>query len=214
MDSQIEFPTIAIATRNKHKLVELRRMFGLPESKALSAADYPGMEEPDENGDTFEENALIKARAMCEFTGHWTIADDSGLEVDALGGAPGVHSARYAGKHGDDAANNSLLLEKLASPGLPRTAHFTCAMALVAPDGREYTVNGICPGRILHSGRGDNGFGYDPLFLPDGHDKTFAELPTETKCLFSHRAVAAEKMRAIMQSLFGKQPEPTSPTTR
>lgn len=204
MDNTPDFPTIAIATRNAHKLVELRRMFALPEGNVQSAVDYPDMAEPEENGATFEENALIKARAMRDYTGQWAIADDSGLEVDALGGEPGVISARYAGKHGDDAANNALLLDKLASPDLPRTAHFSCAIALVSPDGREYTTTGICPGTILREGRGSNGFGYDPLFLPDGHQKTFAELPTETKCLFSHRAVAAAKMQTILHSLFSK----------
>ena len=118
--------------------------------------------------------------------------------------APGVHSARYAGVHGEDGANNALLLRNLDAlgPKAPRTCHFSCALALVAPDGREFVALGQCPGTLLREGRGTNGFGYDPLFLPDGRDKTFAELPREVKCTFSHRARAAERMRPLLRSLF------------
>ncbi len=198
-----DFPMIVLATRNKHKLAELSFLLGIPAKLLRSATDFEGAPDPEETGATFAENALIKARAISVFTGEWALADDSGLEVDALGGAPGVLSARYAGNHGNDAANNRLLLEKLAAmPGKPRTAHFSCVIALVAPDGSEYTARGECPGTILHEGRGSNGFGYDPLFLPDGYDKTFAELSTEVKCNFSHRAAAATAMRQIMGTIF------------
>ncbi len=197
-------PVIVLASRNPNKLRELRVLCGLPPELLVAATECPGAPDPDENGDTFEANALIKARALRDFTGRWALADDSGLEVDALGGAPGVHSARYAGTHGDDAANNELLLRNLDAlgPGAARACHFTCALALVSPDGREFVVRGECPGSLLHVGRGTNGFGYDPLFLPDGFDKTFAELPQETKCEFSHRAKASEKMRPIIRGLF------------
>lgn len=196
-------PLIVVATRNPHKLAELRKLFGIPSLALRPVTDYPDAPDVDENGETFVANALIKARAVRDFTRAWALADDSGLEVDALGGAPGVHSARFAGVHGDDAANNRLLLDKLANvPDPQRTAHFTCAIALAAPDGREFTATGLCPGRILHEPRGSNGFGYDPLFLPDGHDQTFAELASDVKCGFSHRAVAAAAMRETLQALF------------
>lgn len=203
MNKLPEFPMIVLATRNKHKLAELRRLLGIPTELLRSAVEYEGAPDPEETGTTFEENALIKARAISWFTGEWALADDSGLEVDALDGAPGVISARYAGNHGDDAANNRLLLNNLAAvPEEPRTAHFSCAIALVVPDGAEYIARGECSGTILYEERGSNGFGYDPLFLPDGHDKTFAELSTEVKCGFSHRAAAAIAMRQIMENIF------------
>lgn len=202
METTVKYPLIVIASRNSHKLAELRAIFGIPQELLRSVAEYPGAPDPDENGLTFEANALIKARAIRDFTGEWALADDSGLEVDSLNGEPGVYSARYAGNHGDDGANNRLLLEKMAPLKSPRSAHFSCAIALVSPDGREYIATGICPGMILHEGRGRNGFGYDPLFLPDGHDKTFAELPSEVKCAFSHRAVAAAEMRRMMADIF------------
>ncbi|MGI5868054.1 MAG: RdgB/HAM1 family non-canonical purine NTP pyrophosphatase [Kiritimatiellia bacterium] len=200
----MNFPLIVVATRNPHKLAELRKLLGVPVEKLRAATDFPGAPDVEEDGATFEANALIKARGVCAFTSAWALADDSGLEVDALGGAPGVHSARYAGHHGDDEANNRLLLDKLADvPASRRTARFACAIALVSPDGREFTATGVCPGQILFEPRGSNGFGYDPLFLPDGHDKTFAELASDVKCAFSHRAAAAAAMRKTIQSLFG-----------
>lgn len=198
----MNLPTIVVATRNRHKLVELLRLLGAKPGALRPVTDFPDAPDVEEDGDNFAANALIKARAIRDFTGQWALADDSGLEVDALDGAPGVVSARYAGRHGDDAANNRLLLDNLAAVPAPRTAHFSCAIALVAPDGREFIASGICPGTILHAPRGDNGFGYDPLFLPDGHDKTFAELDSDVKCAFSHRAVAAAAMRKTLHALF------------
>ena len=195
---------LILASRNEHKLVELRALCGLPDECLLPATECPGAPDPDENADTFVGNALIKARALRDFSGEWALADDSGHEVDALGGAPGVRSARYAGAHGDDAANNALLLRNLDAlgPRASRACHFSCALALVAPDGREFAALGQCPGTLLREGRGTNGFGYDPLFLPDGRDRTFAELPREVKCGFSHRAVAAARMRGVLRALF------------
>jgi len=196
---------LILASRNPNKLVELRALCGLPEAFLVAATECPGAPDPVEDGATFVENALIKARALRDFSGEWALADDSGLEVDALGGAPGVLSARYAGEHGKDGANNELLLRNLAAlgPKASRACHFSCALALVSPDGREWVTLGQCPGTLLHEGRGTNGFGYDPLFLPDGRDKTFAELPREVKCTFSHRAVAAARLRPLLASLFG-----------
>ena len=194
---------LILASRNAHNLAELRVLCGLPQGFLVPATEVPGAPDPDENGSTFVENALIKARALRDVSGEWALADDSGLSVDALGGAPGVLSARYAGVHGRDADNNALLLANLAAlgPKAPRTCHFSCALALVSPDGREFVAIGQCPGTLLHEGRGTDGFGYDPLFLPDGWDRTFAELPRETKCTFSHRAVAAARMRPLVASL-------------
>lgn len=197
------FPAIIFASKNRHKLVELRTLCGIPESCIRLATEYPDAPDVEENGTTFEANALIKARALRDFTGQWALADDSGLEVDALQGEPGIFSARYAGEHGNDAANNRFLLKNLASLNQARTAHFTCAIALVSPDGLEYVTIGHCPGTILHVERGSNGFGYDPLFLPNGYEKTFAELPSDVKCSISHRAKAAAEMKVIMNRLFG-----------
>lgn len=196
---------LVLASKNPHKLVELRTLCGLSGEMLVSALETPGAPDPDENGATFIENALIKARALRDFSGEWALADDSGLCVDALGGAPGVLSARYCGRHGCDGDNNRKLLDDLAAlgPKASRLCHFSCALALVSPGGREFAAIGHCPGRLLFSGRGSDGFGYDPLFLPDGRDKTFAELPREEKCRFSHRAVAAAAMRPVIRALFG-----------
>ncbi len=197
---------LVLASRNEHKLVELRLLCALDSATLVSALETPGAPDPEETGGTFVENALIKARALRDFCGEWALADDSGLCVDALGGAPGVLSARYCGRHGDDAANNAKLLADMDAlgPSAPRTCRFSCALALVSPDGREFAAIGQCPGRLLREGRGTDGFGYDPLFLPDGYDRTFAELPREEKCRFSHRAVAAAAMRPVIAAVLGR----------
>ena len=196
------FPTIILASKNRHKLAELQTLCGVPASCIRLATEYPDAPDVEEDGATFEENALIKARACRDYSGSWALADDSGLEVDALKGEPGIFSARYAGEHGNDAANNQLLLKNLAAPNLRRTARFTCAIALVSPDGAEYATIGHCSGTIVHEARGNNGFGYDPLFLPDSYQKTFAELADDVKCKISHRAMAAAEMQIIMRRLF------------
>jgi len=183
-------------------LVELRELLGIPAENLISAADFPGSPVPDENGSSFEENALIKARELRDFTGLWAIADDSGLTVDALNGAPGIDSALYAGTHGDDDANNRLLIANLAPHHRPWRASYVCVIAIAAPDGREFTAAGYCTGEIVPDPRGTNGFGYDPFFIPDGFTQTFAELPPETKQTFSHRARADEKTREILEDLF------------
>lgn len=195
-------PKIVLASHNAHKLSELRAMLGIPDALLVSAGDYANAPDVDENGDTFEANALIKARALRDFTGEWAIADDSGLAVDALDGAPGIYSARYAGVHGDDAGNNAKLLADLVPFSEPWRARYVCAVALVSPDGQEHVVTGLCHGTLITESRGTNGFGYDPIFIPDGYDQTFGELTYAQKCTFSHRAAAVAKLKPILSQLF------------
>lgn len=185
-----------LASGNKHKLEEFHELLGHP---LLGLGDVPGAPEPEETGATFEENAILKARSLAEHTGGWALADDSGLEVTALGGAPGVYSARFAGKHGDDEANNRLLLEKLKGCE-DRSAQFVCVLALCGPSGEQMTVRGECRGRIAHAAAGSSGFGYDPLFVPDGESRSFAELGPEEKQKRSHRADAVRKLRALLDA--------------
>jgi XTP/dITP diphosphohydrolase len=194
--------TLLVATRNAHKLLELRAMLAGDGLLLIGADDRPGLPEVDEDADTFEGNALKKARALCLASGLWTLADDSGLEVDALGGAPGVRSARYAGPSADTAANNAKLLQALQGV-TKRQARFRCVLALAAPDGRVWTVAGCCEGRLLEAPRGVAGFGYDPLFIPEGYDVTFAELPAATKNRISHRARALAAARCAWADVLG-----------
>ena len=183
---------IFVATHNAHKLREIGQIFP---SFEIVADDPEGVEE---NAPDFVGNALIKVRAIAaRHRGDWCMADDSGLEVEALGGAPGVRSARYAGEPTNTPANNALLLKNL-SGNENRRANFTCAIALVDPEGSEHTVVGKCFGRIAESPSGAAGFGYDPLFVPDGHDKSFAELSADEKNAISHRGRALGKVRAVI----------------
>lgn len=179
---------VVLATHNAHKVEELRRILG----ERLAGIELVGYEgpEPIEDGATFEENALIKARAAALFTGLPAIADDSGISVDALGGAPGIHSARYAGNR-DDAENLELLLTNVAAlgAGADRSAHFTCAAALVDGD-FEHVELGIWPGKVLAEAVGHGGFGYDPIFQPAGSAVSAAELSADEKDAISHRALA------------------------
>jgi XTP/dITP diphosphohydrolase len=192
---------VVLATHNGKKLAELRRLVeaaGLP-VVVLGLGDLPPYPEPAETETTFEGNALIKARAAVAETGRITLADDSGLAVDRLNGMPGVRSARWAGSGSGDVANNDLLLRQLDDvPDPHRTAHFICAMALVSPDGREVVRHGVVDGRLLTAPRGENGFGYDPLFVPDGFQQTTAELEPSAKDAISHRGRA---VRAILVDL-------------
>ena len=192
---------LVLASHNAKKLRELARLvaaspadvdvLGLDE-----VAPYP---EPAETEATFEGNALLKARACVAATGQAALADDSGLAVDVLSGMPGVRSARWAGPGASDAQNNELLLRQLSDVEPDRrTARFVCVMALVLPDGREHTRRGEVSGRLLAAPRGDNGFGYDPLFVPDGHQLTTAELDPAVKDAISHRGQA---VRAIVDVL-------------
>ena len=195
---------LVIATRNAHKLEEIRAIFEFPFDSAqggknlevLSAFDFPEIPDVIEDGDTLEANAVKKAVEIASATGCWAMADDSGLEVTALNGAPGVYSARYAGEECSYAANNAKLLRELAGKE-DRSARFRTVIALSDPGGSTQTVEGECPGVIIEELRGTNGFGYDPLFVPDGHSETFAELDPEVKNRISHRARALKKAHDV-----------------
>lgn len=192
--------TLVIASNNAHKIREIADM--LDDSlRVISMREAGFTEEIDENGETFEENARIKALAVARATGFCALGDDSGLAVDALSGAPGVRSARYAGVHGDDAANNALLIENLRDvPAQERTAQFICAMALALPGGKVYTVQGACPGVITFAPRGESGFGYDPYFEYVSGE-TFAEMGEAEKNRVSHRALAMRAMLPYIETL-------------
>ena len=193
---------LVIATRNAHKLEEIQAIFSLPSLTLLSSFDFPAVPDVDETVITFVENATLKATALSRATGHWAMGDDSGLEVDALGGAPGVYSARYAGLPAVDyAANNQKLLREL--DGITnRRARFRTVLALASPDGRVFTVEGRCDGVIAEAPRGRGGFGYDPLFIPDGETLAFAEMPAEQKNRISHRARALAAAVAAWKNFF------------
>src|SRR5215471_6895184 len=188
--------TVVLATRNAAKLRELARILGAEDSggaqiRLAGLDEFPGAPDVPETGATFEENALLKARAIASYTGLPAVADDSGLCVDALSGMPGVLSARWAGGHGDDRANLELVLAQVADvPDTRLGAQFVCAAALVVPVGRETVVTGRVEGRLIRSPRGSGGFGYDPIFLPDGFDQTTAEMTAEAKDAISHRGRA------------------------
>jgi XTP/dITP diphosphohydrolase len=192
--------TVVLATRNAAKLRELARILGAEDRGAqirLAGLDeFPGAPDVPETGATFEENALLKARAIADYTGLPAVADDSGLCVDALNGMPGVLSARWAGGHGDDQANLELVLAQVADvPDTRLGAQFVCAAALVAPGpgprgAREWVVTGQVEGRLIRAPRGSGGFGYDPIFLPDGFGQTTAEMTAEAKDAISHRGRA------------------------
>ncbi|MDE0187305.1 MAG: RdgB/HAM1 family non-canonical purine NTP pyrophosphatase [Candidatus Poribacteria bacterium] len=171
----------------------------------LSLDDVPDAPEVVEDGETYHENAVKKATALAEHTGYFALADDSGLEADALRGAPGIHSARYAGEHASDSARINKLLDALKDvPDSQRTARFKCAIAIAAPTGQTQVVVGVCEGKLIHSPRGQQGFGYDPIFVPAGFDKTFAELGVDVKNRISHRAKALEKLKKRLQMCISK----------
>jgi XTP/dITP diphosphohydrolase len=185
--------SLVLASNNPGKAREFSSLAAADPIDVVSAASVGGMPPVEETAGTFEGNARLKARALRPRapSGSWILADDSGLCVDALSGAPGVHSARYAGASAGDAANIGLLLSNLEGvPDERRTAHFACVLFLIGPDGTERAFEGRCPGRILGKPRGSAGFGYDPVFAPDGFPQSFAELGEAVKALHSHRAVA------------------------
>lgn len=188
---------IAIATNNRKKLAEIRAVLGGFFEEMYSLDDLGISVEIEETGSTLTENALIKARAILGMTGLASLADDSGLMCDALDGAPGVYSARYAGEGHDDKANNALLLENLA--GRDRSAHFCSVIALCLPDGREFTAEGRVDGVILDAERGEGGFGYDPLFFSPELGKTFAEASPDEKNSVSHRGRALRNMESVVE---------------
>jgi len=191
-------PTLVLATRNQGKIREFRRILDAISNGAINLVgleEFPDTTDVEETGSSFIENAFLKARSICAETGLPAIADDSGLCVDALDGAPGIYSARYAGVHGDDRANNAKLLLALKDiPEEKRSAHFTCAAALVLPDGREHVSEEIFEGSILFAPIGDQGFGYDPLFRPQGLAISSAQMSADEKDLISHRG---KSLRAI-----------------
>lgn len=190
--------TVVLASRNENKLREIARIMKDAPVKMISLMDYSEIPEIEETGTTFAENALIKARTVFQHTGYWTLSDDSGLEVDALNGAPGVYSARYSGEAKDNAANNSKLLAALENtPADERGAQFRCVVAIVGPD-YEKVVEGIIRGKIGREMRGSGGFGYDPLFFPDGYHETFAELDSDFKNEISHRAIAFKHASEVL----------------
>jgi XTP/dITP diphosphohydrolase len=194
---------VVVATGNAHKLAEIGRILDGLDVQLVAMTDL-GVASPVEDGDTFEANALLKARACAAATGLPAIADDSGLEVDALDGAPGVWSARYAGEPTDDAANNAKLVAELAgTPTERRTARFVCAAAIVTPDGREEVVRGTMEGHIVDEPRGEHGFGYDPHFVSDlgGRERTNAELRPAEKDAISHRGAAFRALRPHVEHL-------------
>ena len=211
----IKLEQLVLASHNAGKLKELQAMLGA-HVKVRSIGEFSGVE-PEETGLSFVENAILKARHAAHSTGLPALADDSGLCVDALNGAPGVYSARYAGEHGNDAANNEKLMAEMQNvPVEQRAAKFVSAVCLILPDGRELVVTGECPGSVALTPAGDNGFGYDPLFVPDAvglpgggtvpntAHRTYAELADAEKDAISHRGRAMEKLEAELAAFLGE----------
>lgn len=193
---------ILLATQNLGKVKELQELLQGEDIKVISLCDLENWEEVEETGATFAENAALKARVAAERTGLVTLADDSGLEVDALMGAPGVYSARYAGEPKDDERNNEKLLKELEGvPEEERAARFRCALVIVTPKGEEFLTEGAVEGRILRERRGKEGFGYDPLFYLPDFSRTMAELNVCQKNKLSHRAQAFQKALPILREL-------------
>jgi len=202
-------PQVVLATRNAHKVAELRRILAETrvEIDVLDLSAFPDVPEVAETGATFVENASLKAHAVAEATGLPAIADDSGLCVDVLGGAPGVFSARWSGRHGDDAANLDLLLAQLADvPVRHRRAHFECAAVLALPDGTERVAEGRLYGLLTSKPLGENGFGYDPIFMPEVDVHTTAQMSPEEKDAISHRGRALRALVPPLRELLLDQP--------
>jgi XTP/dITP diphosphohydrolase len=197
---------LVLATRNAGKLVELQRLLAgaVPGVTVVGLRDVPEYPEAPETGATFAENALLKAREAVRYTGLPAVADDSGITVDALNGMPGILSARWSGRHGDDAANTALLLAQIADvPDERRGAAFVCAAALVTPEGGEWVLEREWRGRVVREPRGSNGFGYDPVFVPEGSELTSAELAPEEKDARSHRARAFAALVPVVSEALG-----------
>lgn len=197
-------PKLLLATKNRGKVREVSEILSGLGVEVVCLADLPGAPEVDEDGETFVENARKKAHALASWSGSMTLADDSGLEVEALGGRPGVRSARYAGDRATDEENNRKLLEELRGIGPEaRRARFRCVMVLAAPDGREWVTEGTWEGVIAAEPRGSSGFGYDPVFLLPEQNRTVAELLPEEKNRMSHRAMALRGIRCALVGLLG-----------
>ena len=208
---------VVLASKNPHKLVEISAILQPLQVELVLESELGVDIEVEETGQTFEENSFLKAHAVMQATGLPALADDSGIAVDALNGAPGVYSARYAGEHGNDAANNEKLMAEMQNvPVGQRAAKFVSAVCLILPDGRELVVTGECPGSVALTPAGDNGFGYDPLFVPDAvglpgggtvpntAHRTYAELADAEKDAISHRGRAMEKLEAELAAFLGE----------
>ena len=195
---------IVLATKNKGKIKEMRQLLAPMHIEVLSLADFAPVDDAEENGATFAENAMIKARYYFAHTGIPCLADDSGLEVDALGGRPGVYSARYSGEDATDQTNNAKVLQEMEGvEAEKRTARFRCSMALVG-DGTELTTDGTCEGILLAEERGSGGFGYDPLFYVPKFERTLAEMSSDEKNGISHRGAAVRKMAERIAEMMAK----------
>ena len=194
--------SLLLGTRNPGKVQEITSILGDSGWSFCSLQEFENVGVAEENAATYSENAIAKARFYAAATGLWTLADDSGLEVEALGGAPGVLSARYAGQNATDADRRDLLLSELAKTGdEDRRARFVAVVSIANADGELLNIaEGICEGTITFAPRGNGGFGYDPLFIPNGYDQTFAELPENVKNRLSHRARALMKTKRFLQS--------------
>ncbi len=196
-----DLPRLVLATANPDKLIELTRILAASQVAVdlVGLDQFPGAPDVAETGATFAENALLKANAIAEFTGLPAVADDSGICADALNGMPGVLSARWAGRHGDNTANLQLLLAQLTDvPQERRGAHFACAAALALPSGAQFVHEGTVHGHLISAPRGTNGFGYDPIFVPDGESRTTAELSASEKDAISHRARAFRSLVPVI----------------
>lgn len=210
MPSQPSRPLLVLASKNRKKLRDMALLLGQCDIELVSAADIEDLPDVDETGTTFAENAALKAQHAARHARQWAIGDDSGLVVDALGGEPGVYSARYAGPKATDQDNNEKLLKALTDiPAEKRTARFECHLAVADPDGNvRLTSTGQCRGRILFESRGDGGFGYDPLFCIPEYDQTFAQLSPLAKSVLSHRGRAMVGLRPqLLRMLHAKRPE-------
>ena len=191
---------LVFATGNKDKMKEIREILGSLPVEILSMKEAGIQAEIEEDGKSFEENALIKARAVCRLAGEMVLADDSGLEIDYLNGEPGIYSARYMGEDTSYRIKNQNLMDRLSGvPDEKRTARFVCAIAAAFPDGREYVVRGTIEGRIGYEERGENGFGYDPIFYLPDRDVSTAQLSREEKNSISHRGNALKKMKELLE---------------
>src|SRR5258707_1424714 len=202
-------PRLVLATANEKKLAELARILDAARVAVDLAGrgEFPGAPQVAETGATFAENALLKARAMAAFTGLPAVAEDSGLCVDALNGMPGVPAARWTGRHGDDAGNLRLVLAQVADvPDNRRGAHFACAAALVLPAGQEHVSEGTVYGRLTREPRGAGGFGYDPIFVPDGSELTTAQMSPEAKDAISHRGRALRALAPVIAAWLAAAP--------
>ena len=189
---------LIIASNNKHKIIEIKQILGRYFDDIVSLNEAGIDHETIEDGQTFLENANKKATEIAELSGCFSIADDSGLCVDALGGEPGIYSARYCGHHGDDEANNDLLIKNLTNEP-NKSAHYTCAIVLAAPDGTTFSAEDYMQGEIILERQGNNGFGYDPIFFLPEYNKTVAEITPEEKNKISHRAKALLKLLGILE---------------